>query len=230
MWMFDSIRMWARSSWRRVRALALRSWRAPFAALILLCLLVWLLDCRVATTAPSPVGVPRIVVRLSAHEVAVGETLRMQVVGELGDRVRLCSVSHKISRIGFFHRRLGKLVYFDANCHFWSTTGEEVVSGLPLYETGSGFFILDTFADGEKGLEYKLRTERVGAYLIAANWSMQEPGKKGRIEAYSEPSILIVRPRTWPGAPDPSTIPTVSAETEVQQKDMEVLFDLLNKF
>ena len=95
---------------------------------------------------------------------------------------------------------------------------------------GSGGVHLDTFAYGERGLEFTLRTERVGAYLIAANWSIQEPGKTGNAEVYSEPSILIVHPRTAPGEPDPSTIPTVSADTEKEQKDMEKLFDLLSKF
>ena len=138
---------------------------------------------------------PEIVVQLDQHEVKVGEKVRIRDFVFVEDRIPAPrTVRRRVVRVGFYHRRLKKMVYDNP---------ERGVDVLPHRDNVFGrsfsvFYTLDHpsysyFTDERRGHEDDFVVAKPGVYLIFVEWYVKHP-KWGEVVLEGGPALLIVNP------------------------------------
>lgn len=142
---------------------------------------------------------PKVSVELRPSEVKVGEKVEIRYfIGKGWDIPAPCISGCPVVRIGFYHRRLKRMVYLNSDSTMYHPTRIELVvpdqKGLGLPHSAiadhPGYFYM---TDTRLGFEAESFPKRPGVYLIFSKWWVKHP-KYGMVQLDGEPAILFVHP------------------------------------
>ncbi len=137
---------------------------------------------------------PEVVVHLDRHEVKVGDKVAIRDFVFVEDNIPAPSVfGYRMVRIGFYHRRLKRMVYDNPTGGVVSVWRPKMFS-----ETLPRWIILSHpwygyFTDERRGHETDFVPIKPGVYLIFAEWDVKHP-KWGKGLLQGGPALLIVNP------------------------------------
>ena len=162
-------------------------------------------------------------VELDRNDVRVGEKVVMRSFVHAPTKISPPrSFGYRVLRIGFYHRRLKRIVF--------ETEDATLVRTADVFgESLAGLYIIDHpyfsyYTATRRGLEDIVTPQKPGAYLIIFSWSRTHP-KWGKGELRSAPVILIVRPPSRDHAANTTDPRFMSGETPEIQKELEDCYD-----
>ncbi len=138
---------------------------------------------------------PQIVVHLDRHEVKVGEKVKIRDFVRVEDRIPApYAVRRRVVRVGFYHRRLKKMVYDNPRGGVFVLPHRDDVFGRSF----SVFYAIDHpyysyLTDERRGHEDDFVVAKPGVYLIFVEWNVKHP-KWGNVILEGGPALLIVNP------------------------------------
>jgi hypothetical protein len=173
---------------------------------------------------PASNNSPEIRLYLDKHEVTVGDTVRVRHFVHANDDIPAGAYGHTLARLGFYHRRLKKIVYLNeyskkGTIRVKSVFGDSLPIGAVISPPG-----YDYKTRHRKGYEFECQVKKPGVYLLYADWIYPSANGKYVTQA-SRPALLIVK-LSVDGQGNEIADPTlISGEDLEEQQELESLYD-----
>lgn len=167
---------------------------------------------------------PEIRLHLDKHEVRVGDTVRVWHFVDAKDDIPAGSYGHSIARLGFYHRRLKKIVYpndyeYRGSIRLHSVFSEDLPIGVvvshPRY---------DYKTRHRKGYEFAFQVKKPGVYLLYADWTYRSANGNYVTQA-GRPGLLMVKLPVDGQGNEIAASTLLSGEDSEEQEELESLYD-----
>jgi hypothetical protein len=140
-----------------------------------------------AATRPEPAV--EISLRLDKDEVTPEQSVRLQELVPASFEAKVDGTGHSVLRIGKFDAKRAELVNMDS-AEFSLIAPDKVFDKLPGMLAFFHPIDFEVRTPRHKGVEFELRANRLGIFLITARWYLRD--REGTIA--SAPVVLVVKP------------------------------------